>query len=92
MTLPSFFIVALTYLTIGFAAAIFIFYILKRNVPGKFIGALVVGFIGSFLGGFVYQSFSDIFNSLADFNDVNIYAAVFTSILLIWFLSKLSSS
>ncbi len=92
MTLPYFFIVALSYLTVGFAAAIFIYYILKRNVPGKFIGALVVGFIGSFLGGFVYQSFSDIFDRLADVNDVNIYAALFTFIVLIWLLSKLSSS
>jgi len=92
MTLPYFFIVALSYLTVGFAAAIFIYYILKRNVPGKFIGALVVGFIGSFLGGFVYQSFSDIFDRLADVNDVNIYATLFTSIVLIWLLSKLSSS
>ena len=84
--------VALTYLTVGFASAIFIYFILKRQVIGKFWGALVIGFIGSFLGGVIYDTFPEIFRRLADFNDVNIFAAAAFSLLLIWVFSKLSSS
>ena len=54
--------VGLTYLTIGFASAIFIYYVMKRPVLGKFWGALVVGLVGSFLGGVIYQSFPAIFD------------------------------
>ena len=84
--------VILTYLTIGFASAVYIYLILKRRVIGNFWGALVIGFIGSFLGGVVYQAFLDFFQRLSDFNDVNIFAALFASLLLIWIFSKLSSS
>jgi uncharacterized membrane protein YeaQ/YmgE (transglycosylase-associated protein family) len=84
--------VVLTYLTIGFASAMLIYFIFKRHVIGKFWGALIVGFIGSFLGGVIYQTFQDFFNSLAVFNDVNIFAAATSSLLLIWIFSKLSSS
>ena len=86
-----YFNVALTYLAIGFAAAIFIFFILKRRVPGKFWGALIVGCIGSFFGGVLYQAFPAIFNILSDFNDVNVYAALSIALLLIWTLSKFSA-
>ena len=84
--------VVLTYLTIGFASAVYIYFILKRRVIGNFWGALVIGFIGSFLGGVVYQVFPDFFKRLSDFNDVNIFAALFAALLLIWIFSKLSSS
>ena len=84
--------VLLTYLTIGFASAIFIYFILKRRVIGNFWGALVVGFIGSFLGGVIYQVLPDFFKLLADFNDVNVFSALAFSLFLIWLFSKLSSS
>ena len=84
--------VALTYLTIGFAAAIFIYFVLKRQVIGKFWGALIIGFIGSFLGGVLFQTFPEFFKLLSDFNDVNVFAAASVSLLLIWIFSKLSSS
>jgi len=84
--------VVLTYMTIGFASALYIYFILKRRVIGNFWGALIVGFIGSFLGGVIYQVFSDFFKRLSDFNDVNIFAALFASLLLIWIFSKLSAS
>ena len=84
--------VGLTYLTIGFASAIFIYYVMKRPVLGRFWGALVVGLIGSFLGGVIYQSVPAIFEFLSDFNDVNVFAAFSCSLLLIWVLSKVTSS
>jgi uncharacterized membrane protein YeaQ/YmgE (transglycosylase-associated protein family) len=83
--------IGLTYLVIGFTSALIIFYILKKQVPGNFIGALIVGFIGSFLGGMLYSAFPNIFNILADINNVNVYAAFFFSFILIWILAKLSS-
>ena len=84
--------VVLTYLTIGFAAAIFVYFVLKRRVIGNFWGALIVGFIGSFLGGVIFQAIPEIFRRLSDFNDVNVFAALAFSLLLIWIFSKLSSS
>ena len=84
--------VVLTYLTIGFASALFIHFVLKRRVLGKFWGALIVGFIGSFLGGVVYQALPEFFKKLSDFNDVNVFSALAISLLLIWLFSKLSSS
>lgn len=83
--------IGLTYLVIGFASALLIYYLFKKQVPGNFIGALVVGLIGSFLGGLLYRVFPDIFNFLADINDVNVYAAFFFSFIFIWIFSKLSS-
>jgi uncharacterized membrane protein YeaQ/YmgE (transglycosylase-associated protein family) len=82
---------ALTYLTIGFASAIFVYYILKKKVPGRFLGAIIVGLIGSFIGGVVYQAFPDIFNFLADLNSVNVFAALFFSLAFILILAELSS-
>ena len=84
--------VLLTYITVGFASAIFIHFILKRRVIGNFWGALIVGSIGSFLGGVVYRAFPEFFKMLSDFNDVNIFAALSFSLFLIWLFSKLSSS
>ncbi|MBN2533819.1 MAG: hypothetical protein JXB88_13065 [Spirochaetales bacterium] len=83
--------IGLTYLVIGFASALIIYYLFKRQVPGNFIGALIVGLIGSFLGGLLYHAFPHIFNFLTDINDVNVYAAFFFSFILIWIFSKLSS-
>jgi len=83
--------VALTYVTIGFAAAILIYYVLKRPILGRFWGALIIGLIGSFLGGVVYRTFPRFFEVLSDFNDVNVFAAASCSLALIWTLSKLSS-
>lgn len=85
--------VALTYLTIGFAAAIFIFYVLKRPILGHFWGALIIGLIGSFLGGVIAstRAAQRLFAFLVDFNDVNVFAAAGCSLILIWTLTKLSS-
>ncbi|MBN1696100.1 MAG: hypothetical protein JW881_01190 [Spirochaetales bacterium] len=83
--------VGLTYLVIGFASALLVYYVMKKQVPGNFVGAFIIGLIGSFLGGLIYRLIPDIFNFLSDFNDVNVYAAFGFSFLLIWLLSKLST-
>ena len=83
--------VGLTYLIIGFLAAIIVYFVFKKQLPGNFIGALVVGLIGSFLGGLIYKAFHGFFIALADINDVNVYAAFFFAFGLVWVLAKLSS-
>jgi uncharacterized membrane protein YeaQ/YmgE (transglycosylase-associated protein family) len=85
-----YFNVGLTYLTIGVASAVFFFFILKKPILGKFWGALIVGLIGSFLGGLVDQLFSSAIKYLSDFNTVNVFAALGTAMFMIWLLSKAS--
>ena len=46
-----YFNVGLTYFVIGFATAVFYAFMLRKPLLGKFWGALIVGLIGSFLGG-----------------------------------------
>ena len=84
--------VGLTYLTIGMACAVYFAFILRKPMLGRFWGALIVGLIGSFLGGLIDQLFPEIIAQLSDFKSVNIFAAVITSLLLIWILSKVSAS
>jgi hypothetical protein len=85
-----YFNVGLTYVTIGVAAAVFYFFILKKPMLGKFWGALVVGLIGSFVGGLIDQLFQNVIKYLADFNSVNVFAALATALFMIWLLSKAS--
>jgi uncharacterized membrane protein YeaQ/YmgE (transglycosylase-associated protein family) len=84
--------VGLTYLAIGMACAVYFAFILRKPMLGRFWGALIVGLIGSFLGGLIDQLFPEIIARLSDFNSVNIFAAVITSLLLIWILAKVSAS
>ncbi len=83
--------VGLTYFTIGFACAVFFTFIVKKPLLGRFWGALIVGLIGSFLGGLIDQIFADAISYLADFNSVNVFAASLTALFMIWVLSKVSS-
>lgn len=46
-----YFNVGLTYVAIGLACAVFYVFILRKTVLGRFWGALIVGLVGSFLGG-----------------------------------------
>ena len=85
-----YFNVGLTYLTIGIAAAVFFYFVLKKPVLGRFWGALIVGLVGSFLGGLIDQLFSRTIQYLSDVNSVNVFAALATSLLMIWLLSKAS--
>jgi uncharacterized membrane protein YeaQ/YmgE (transglycosylase-associated protein family) len=73
------------------AVAIFYYFILKKPMLGKFWGAIIVGFIGSFLGGVINFFFKDFFKILENFNNVNVISAVLTALILLWVLSKVSS-
>ena len=85
-----YFRVGLTYVTIGVAAAVFFFFIVKKPVLGKLWGAIIVGLVGSFLGGLINEIFTKLIQYLSDVNSVNVFAALATSLLMIWLLSKAS--
>jgi hypothetical protein len=90
MTWFQFFNIGLTYVTIGIGCAVFFFFVVKKPLLGKFWGAIIVGLVGSFLGGLVDKLFADVIHYLADFNSVNVFAALSASLLMIWLLSKAS--
>ncbi len=86
-----YFNVGLTYVAIGLACAVFYVFILRKPVLGRFWGALIVGLVGSFLGGLIDQLFANVIKFLADFNSVNVFSSVITALVLIIIFSKVSS-
>ena len=72
------------YIVIGFISTIFVYFILKKNVLGRFWAAFIMGIIGSVLGGFLLD---DIFRKLTEVYNINILSSLFLSCLLIWFYS-----
>jgi len=72
------------YVVIGFISAIFVYFILKKPVLGKFWVAFILGIIGSVLGGFLLD---DVFKKLTDVYNINILASVFLGCVLILFYS-----
>lgn len=80
--------VALTYVAVALGCAILTFYVARREMPGRFWGALVVGLVGAVLGGIADQLLAGVFERLTDVNTVNLYAAACASLLCIWLLSR----
>jgi len=72
------------YIGVGLLSAIFIYFILRKSMLGKFWAAFIMGIIGSVLGGFLLD---DIFKTLTDVYNINILAATFFSCILIWMYS-----
>ena len=86
-----YFNIGLIYFIIGFGSAILCYYIFKKDVIGHFIGALIVGLIGSFLGGVIEFYFADIIKLLTNLNNsVNIFPPIITAGLLLWIFVKVS--
>jgi uncharacterized membrane protein YeaQ/YmgE (transglycosylase-associated protein family) len=86
-----YFNIGLIYFIIGFGSAIICYYIFKKDVIGHFIGALIVGLIGSFLGGVIEFYFADIITLLTNLNNsVNIFPPLITAGLLLWIFVKVS--
>jgi uncharacterized membrane protein YeaQ/YmgE (transglycosylase-associated protein family) len=86
-----YFNVGLTYFAIGFATAVFYSFILRKPLLGKFWGALIVGLIGSFLGGLIDYLFADLIELLSDFNSVNVIASLITAVVLVSIFSRVSA-
>ena len=86
-----YFNIGLIYFLIGFALALFFVFILKKKMFGNFWGALLVGVIGSFLGGIGEYLFQDVIAVLSNLlNAVNIFPPVIMALLLLWIFSKVS--
>ena len=86
-----YFNIGLIYFIIGFAVAIISYYIFRKDVIGHFLGALIVGLIGSFLGGALEHLFQDVITMLTNINGaVNIFPPIITSGILIWIFVKAS--
>ena len=88
-----YFNIGLIYFLIGFALALYYFFILRKQLLGGFWGALLVAVVGAFLGGIVEYFFSDIIAKLSNIlNAVNIFPPVITALLLLWIFSKVNRS
>ncbi len=85
-----FFNIGLTYFLIGFACALILYFIFRKHVIGKFWGALIVGLVGSYIGGLIDYFFKDVFAWLSNINSVNIFPPIITSFILLWIFSKIS--
>lgn len=68
------------YVLVGFLSAVFVYFILRRRVLGRFWLAFIMGIIGSVLGGVLLD---DIFRKLTDIYNINVLAALFLSCILI---------
>lgn len=91
--MAEFFIIALTYVVIGFAVALLFFYVFRKRFLGSFWGALIVALVGAFLGGLIDVLFGDLIERLANlYNTVNIFPPILTALLFIWVFSKISAS
>lgn len=86
-----YFNIGLIYFIIGFTVAIFSYFIFRKDVIGHFLGALIVGLIGSFLGGAFEHLFQNVIRILTDINGaVNIFPPLITSGILLWIFVKAS--
>lgn len=86
-----YFNIGLIYLIVGFAVALVSYFLFKKMVLGKFLGALIVALIGSYLGGVLEFVLNDIIYFLSNLNDsVNIFPPLITSIILMWIFTKVS--
>jgi len=86
-----YFNIGLIYFIIGFAVALFFFFILRKPLFGKFWGTLVIALVGSYLGGIIEYFFADIIEKIANFNNsVNLFTPIISSIIIIWLFSLVS--
>jgi len=86
-----YFNIGLAYFIIGFAVALISYFLFKKMVLGKFIGALIIALIGSYLGGVLGYVFKDVIDFLSNINNsVNIFPPLITSIVLLWIFTKVS--
>ena len=82
--------IALTFVTISLACAILSYFVFRQQMAGGFIGAFIVAAIGAAAGGVLAQVFDNLIKTLSNFNSLNIFAAAFAALLLLWFFSKVS--
>jgi len=88
-----YFNIGIIYFIIGFAAALIFYLFFKKDVIGKFLGALIVGLAGSFLGAVLEYLLYDVIEYLRNINNsVNIFPPLVTSFVLLWLFSRVNKS
>lgn len=88
-----YFNIGLIYFIIGFAAALVFYLFFKKDIIGKFWGALIVGLVGSFLGAVLEYLLYDVIEYLRNINNaVNIFPPIITAFILLWLFSRVNKS
>ncbi len=72
------------YVGVGFLSALYVYFVLRKKVLGKFWAAFLLGVVGAVMGSFLLD---DIFRKLTDVFNVNILSSLFFSCILIWVYS-----
>ena len=86
-----YFNIALIYTILGFITAVFFFFFLKKDIFGRFWGALIIALVGSFAGGVFGYLFDDLIHYLTHINGtVNIFPPLITAFISVWVFSSLS--
>ena len=76
--------IALTYIVLAFAVALLFVFVFRREILGRFWGALLVALVGAFLGGVVDYLFHDIIERLRNINGaVNIFPPLISATILL---------
>ncbi len=90
--LDYYLLIGFIYAIIGFAIALIYYFLLRKPVFGRFMGALIVALVGSFFGGVIEYLFADIIVALSDFAGVvNIFPPLIVSIIFITIFSNVSA-
>jgi ABC-type dipeptide/oligopeptide/nickel transport system permease subunit len=88
-----YFNIGIIYFIIGFAVALFFFFVLRKRIFGSFWITLVIALVGSYLGGLIEYFFKDIIEMLTNvINSVNIFPPLITAFVIIWLFSLVSSN
>jgi len=85
-------LIGLIYTIIGFFFALLYYFVFKKPIFGRFVGALIVALVGSFFGGVVEYLFSDLIHSLTNFAGVvNIFPPIIVSIIFLQIFSSVGA-
>ena len=88
-----YFTIGLIYIILGFAVTLVFYYGFKKKFPGNFIGAVCIGIIGSFLGGFIDYFFGEFLLKLAHvLGTINIFPPLFTATFFLWLFHRMENS
>jgi uncharacterized membrane protein YeaQ/YmgE (transglycosylase-associated protein family) len=83
---------SILYLAVGLVVSIITVFVLKVKIFGRYWLAFIVAYVGSLIGGLLDMLMrNNVYQFLSNVHGVNIFSAVFTSIIIIAILSKLSA-
>jgi hypothetical protein len=90
--LDYYLLIGLIYAIIGFSLALLFYFVLRKPVFGRFVGALIIALTGSFFGGVLEYLFSDLIKTLSNFAGVvNIFPPIIVSLIFLTLFSNVSA-